>query len=133
MIIKIAHNTITEAAREEGLPLTVETCHHYLNLTSENIPDRATQYKCCPPIRETGNQVICRNPSYPSSPMFHQERLWEAVMAEDIDMIVSDHSPCTPDLKLPGEKDFMQAWGGISSLQFGIKLKVMISYNFHTS
>lgn len=50
-------NLMTVAAREEGLPLTVETCHHYLNLTSEEIPDRATQYKCCPPIRETGNQV----------------------------------------------------------------------------
>ena len=48
-----------------------------------------------------------------------QEKLWEAVLAGDIDMIVSDHSPCTPDLKMPGEKDFMAAWGGISSLQFG--------------
>ena len=45
------------AARSEGLPLTVETCHHYLNLVSEKIPDRATQYKCCPPIREASNQV----------------------------------------------------------------------------
>ena len=48
-----------------------------------------------------------------------QELLWGAVLAGDIDMVVSDHSPCTPDLKLPGEKDFMAAWGGISSLQFG--------------
>ena len=51
--------------------------------------------------------------------IFPQEKLWEAVLAGDIDMIVSDHSPCTPDLKMPGEKDFMAAWGGISSLQFG--------------
>ena len=67
---------------------------------------RATQYKCCPPIREKDNQ----------------EELWAAVLAGHIDMIVSDHSPCTPDLKLPGEKDFMAAWGGISSLQFGLSL-----------
>lgn len=97
---------IIRSARREGLPLTVETCHHYLNLSAETIPARATQYKCCPPIRESGNQ----------------ERLWTAIMDGDIDMIVSDHSPCTPDLKLPGEKDFMQAWGGISSLQFGLSL-----------
>ena len=78
---------LIRAARAEGLPLTVETCHHYLNLTAAEIPARATQYKCCPPIREEDNQ----------------ELLWEAVLAGDIDMIVSDHSPCTPDLKLPGK------------------------------
>ena len=99
------HTRAVSAARLEGLPLTLETCHHYLNLNSEDIPDRATQYKCCPPIRDLSNQ----------------ELLWCAVIGGDIDMIVSDHSPCTPDLKLPGEKDFMQAWGGISSLQFGKK------------
>ena len=78
---------LIRAARAEGLPLTVETCHHYLHLSSEQIPARATQYKCCPPIRDQDNQ----------------ELLWEAVLAGDIDMIVSDHSPCTPDLKLPGK------------------------------
>ena len=80
---------LIRAARAEGLPLTVETCHHYLNLTAAEIPARATQYKCCPPIREEDNQ----------------ELLWEAVLAGDIDMIVSDHSPCTPDLKLPGKSN----------------------------
>ena len=94
------------AARAEGLPLTVETCHHYLNLTAEEIPARATQFKCCPPIRDGGNQ----------------EALWQAVLDGHIDMLVSDHSPCTPDLKKPGIKDFMDSWGGISSLQFGLSL-----------
>ncbi|XP_023320245.1 allantoinase, mitochondrial [Eurytemora carolleeae] len=93
-------------ARKEGIPLTVETCHHYLNLNSETIPNNATQFKCCPPIREKSNQ----------------DQLWEALVQGDIDMVVSDHSPCTPDLKLPGEKDFMNSWGGISSLQFGLSL-----------
>ena len=94
------------AARAEGLPLTVETCHHYLNLTSEEVPPKATQYKCCPPIRSRDNQ----------------EALWKAVIEGHIDMLVSDHSPCTPDLKKPGVKDFMDSWGGISSLQFGLSL-----------
>jgi len=94
------------AARAEGLPLTVETCHHYLNLVAEEIPARATQYKCCPPIRSRSNQ----------------ESLWQAVVDGHIDMLVSDHSPCTPDLKKPGVKDFMDSWGGISSLQFGLSL-----------
>jgi len=97
---------IIRAARAEGLPLTVETCHHYLNLTAEEIPARATQFKCCPPIRSSSNQ----------------ETLWQAVIDGDIDMLVSDHSPCTPDLKKPGINDFMDSWGGISSLQFGLSL-----------
>jgi len=97
---------LIKAARAEGLPLSVETCHHYLNLTAEEIPARATQFKCCPPIRSSINQ----------------EALWQAVIDGHIDMLVSDHSPCTPDLKKPGVKDFMDSWGGISSLQFGLSL-----------
>ncbi|XP_051986690.1 allantoinase, mitochondrial isoform X1 [Xyrauchen texanus] len=93
-------------ARHAGAPLTVETTHHYLNLSAENIPTCATQFKCCPPIRDTANQ----------------ELLWSALKAGDIDMVVSDHSPCTPDLKCIDNGDFMQAWGGISSLQFGLSL-----------
>ena len=99
-------------ARAEGLPLTVETCHHYLHLHSGQIPARATQYKCCPPIREGFNssqiyigscfKTILEN--YFSYSFFkpsprdtdNQELLWEAVLAGHIDMIVSDHSPCTP-------------------------------------
>jgi len=97
---------LVKAAKAEGLPLTVETCHHYLSLAAEEVPVRATQYKCCPPIRGRSNR----------------EELWEAVKMGVIDMLVSDHSPCTPDLKRPGHSDFMAAWGGISSLQFGFSL-----------
>ena len=91
---------LIRAARAEGLPLTVETCHHYLNLTAAEIPARATQYKCCPPIRDELNQ----------------ELLWEAVFAGDIDMIVSDHSPCTPDLKLPGKSGYSLLAGNDNDL-----------------
>ncbi|KAK4287891.1 hypothetical protein Pmani_039053 [Petrolisthes manimaculis] len=94
------------SAQGRGVPLSVETCHHYLTLTAEQIPDNATQFKCCPPIREAQNQ----------------EKLWEAVRDGTIQQVVSDHSPCTPDLKQPGQLDFMEAWGGVASVQFGLSL-----------
>lgn len=93
-------------ARAAGAPVTVETTHHYLSLSAEDVPAGATQFKCCPPIRSAANQ----------------EELWSALKAGDIDMVVSDHSPCTPDLKRLETGDFTQAWGGISSLQFGLPL-----------
>ena len=91
------------AARAEGLPITVETCPHYLVLAEEGIPDGATQFKCCPPIRSEANR----------------EALWQALLDGDIDVIVTDHSPATADLKFAGHGDFQVAWGGISGLQTG--------------
>ncbi len=95
------------AAKAEGLPLTVETCPHYLSFAAEEIPDGATEFKCCPPIRERENR----------------EQLWRALEDGLIDMVVSDHSPCPPALKRREDGDFLQAWGGISSLQ--LRLPVM--------
>jgi allantoinase len=92
------------AAKDEGLPITAETCPHYLTLAAEEIADGATHFKCCPPVREAENR----------------EQLWEAVADGTIDMVVSDHSPCTPALKLQETGDFMDAWGGIAALQFGL-------------
>jgi allantoinase len=92
------------AARKAGLPLSAETCPHYLTFSAEEIPDGRTEYKCAPPIRETENR----------------ERLWSALKAGTIDMVVSDHSPCTPALKCQDSGDFMAAWGGVASLQFGL-------------
>lgn len=94
------------AAKREGVRLTVETCPHYLTLTAEEIPDGATAFKCCPPIREADNR----------------EQLWEALLDGTIDCIVSDHSPSTVDLKEMGDGDFGLAWGGVSSLQLGLSL-----------
>jgi allantoinase len=94
------------AAKKFGLPLTVETCPHYLHFAAEDIPDRATEFKCCPPIRERENR----------------EQLWEALRDGVIDMIVSDHSPCPPEMKLREQGDFMKAWGGISSLQLRLPI-----------
>lgn len=91
-------------ARREQLPLTVETCPHYLHFASEEIPDGACQYKCAPPIRERENR----------------EALWAALAAGTIDFVATDHSPCPPDMKRLGEGDFGSAWGGIASLQLGL-------------
>ncbi len=92
------------SARRDGVQLSVETCPHYLTFSAEEIADGATQFKCCPPIREAENR----------------ELLWQGVADGTIDCIVSDHSPCTPDLKRFDIGDFGVAWGGISSLQLGL-------------
>src|SRR6201991_1959980 len=92
------------SARRDGIAITAETCPHYLTFTSEEIPDGATQYKCCPPIREGGNR----------------ELLWQGLRDGIIDLVVSDHSPSTTDLKCLDIGDFGVAWGGISSLQIGL-------------
>ncbi|XP_071999349.1 allantoinase, mitochondrial-like isoform X2 [Engystomops pustulosus] len=97
---------IIRKAKKAGAPLTVETTHHYLTLSAENIPPGATYYKCCPPVRGHSNK----------------EALWNALLQGTIDMVVSDHSPCTPDLKHLQDGDFQKAWGGISSLQLGLSL-----------
>jgi len=94
-------------ARAAGSQITAETCPHYLHFAAEDIPDRATEFKCCPPIRERENR----------------EQLWQALSDGVIDMVVSDHSPCPPELKRRDEGDFLLAWGGISSLQ--LRLPVM--------
>jgi allantoinase len=92
------------AAKADGVPITAETCPHYLTFAAEDIPAGATHYKCCPPVRSRENR----------------ERLWTAIADGTIDMVVSDHSPCTPSLKLQESGDLMDAWGGIASLQFGL-------------
>ncbi|WP_257450084.1 allantoinase AllB [Archangium lipolyticum] len=92
------------AAKREGLPFSVETCPHYLTFDAEHIPDGATHFKCAPPIREAENR----------------EALWAGLARGDIDMVVSDHSPCTPALKHLDRGDFGAAWGGIASLQFSL-------------
>jgi allantoinase len=84
--------------------VTAETCPHYLALAAEEIPDGATQFKCCPPIRERANR----------------ERLWQALADGIIGCVVSDHSPCPPRLKRLDTGDFGAAWGGISSVQLAL-------------
>ncbi|CAM05893.1 allantoinase [Saccharopolyspora erythraea NRRL 2338] len=92
------------SARADGVRVTVETCPHYLSFGAEEIPDGATQFKACPPIREARNR----------------ELLWKGLADGLIDCVVSDHSPCTPDLKRFDIGDFGVAWGGVSSLQLGL-------------
>ena len=97
---------LLRAAKDEGLPVTVETCPHYLALTAEEVPRGGTIYKCAPPIREASNR----------------ELLWEGLRDGTIDFIVSDHSPCTPALKHLESGDFLAAWGGIAGLQLALPI-----------
>lgn len=93
-------------AQDSGLRLSAETCPHYLALNAEAIPDGDPLYKCCPPIREHANK----------------EQLWQGIIDGTISCIVSDHSPCTANLKALDTGDLGSAWGGIAALQFGLPL-----------
>jgi allantoinase len=93
-----------QAARAEGLPITVETCPHYLHFAAEDIADGATLLKCAPPIRGGGNRAA----------------LWQGLRAGIIDMVVTDHSPCPPTMKRLDEGRFDLAWGGIASLSVAL-------------
>ena len=127
--LHIVHLSAIEAipllreARAAGVKITAETCFHYLSLAAENIRDGDTRHKCCPPIRQQANQ----------------DALWSELLREDdsvIKTVVSDHSPCTPDLKLlplsiatnakfdhGGDRgDFFAAWGGVSSVGLGLSI-----------
>jgi allantoinase len=92
------------AARADGVRITGETCPHYLGFAAEEIPDGATEYKCAPPIREAKQR----------------EGLWSALRNNQLDAVVTDHSPAPPALKLREKGDFVSAWGGIASLQLGL-------------
>ncbi len=108
--VHIVHVSSSEAipllrdAKEAGLPITAETCPHYLLFNAEDISDGDTRYKCAPPIRERDNN----------------NRLWDALKEGVIDFVASDHSPCPPEMKLLQQGDFAKSWGGIASLQFGL-------------
>jgi allantoinase len=97
---------LISAAKAAGVALTAETCPHYLFFAAEEVPPGHTEFKCCPPVRYAVNR----------------EALWRALGDGAIDGVVSDHSPCTPELKGLPDGDFRTAWGGISSLQLGLSV-----------
>ena len=113
--IHIVHLASAEAlpliaeARGRGVPITVETCVHYLWFAAEEIPDGATEFKCAPPIRSTANR----------------EALWKALEEGLIDMVTTDHSPCPPAMKRREEGRWDNAWGGIAGL--GLALPVFFT------
>ena len=110
--VHVVHLSSAEAvpllrdAQAAGVAITAETCPHYLHFAAEAIAEGATEFKCCPPIREGENR----------------EELWRALAARTIDMIVSDHSPCPASMKLAETGDFLAAWGGIASLQLRLPI-----------
>lgn len=95
---------LLDAARAAGIAVTAETCPHYLTLVAEGVPAGDTAFKCCPPIRSQDNR----------------DALWRGIEAGSFAAVVSDHSPCTADLKRLDVGDFAAAWGGIASLQLGL-------------
>ena len=97
---------ILREARQAGVNITAETCFHYLTLHAESVQHGATHFKCCPPIREKSNQQL----------------LWRGLFEKDIGTVVSDHSPCTPDLKMSAHGDFIGAWGGIATIGLGLSV-----------
>lgn len=98
--------SIIRDAQAQGLPLSAETCPHYLHFAAEQIPDGATPFKCAPPIREAANR----------------ELLWAALADGTLSLVASDHSPCAPQLKQLEQGDFMAAWGGVSGLQLALSI-----------
>ncbi len=94
------------SARDAGVRISAETCPHYLSLAAEDVPDGATAFKCCPPIRERENR----------------ERLWQALRDEVVGQVVTDHSPAPGALKCCDSGDFARAWGGIASLELGLSV-----------
>lgn len=92
------------AARAEGLAVSAETCPHYLSFTADDVPAGATEFKCCPPIRAAA----------------HRDALWQGLAEGTLDIVVSDHSPCPPELKNRDSGGFADAWGGIGSVQLGL-------------
>ncbi|PIL28242.1 hypothetical protein GSI_09654 [Ganoderma sinense ZZ0214-1] len=97
---------LVRAAKAAGLPLTVETCFHYLALAAQHVPPGRPEFKCCPPVRDAANR----------------EALWGALLDGTVDCVVSDHSPCVAALKRLDDGDVMQAWGGISTLGLGLSV-----------
>jgi allantoinase len=97
---------LLRAAVADGVRITAETCPHYLTLAAEDVPAGATEAKCCPPVRDRGNR----------------ELLWDGLRSGTLGCVVSDHSPCPPELKRFDTGDFGAAWGGISSLQLSLPL-----------
>jgi allantoinase len=95
-----------QAARAEALPVTVETCPHYLHFAAADILDAATLFKCAPPIRSRENR----------------EALWQGLRDGVIDFVATDHSPCPPAMKRLEEGSFRTAWGGIASLSVALSV-----------
>jgi len=95
---------LLRAARAKGLPITVETCTHYLYFAAEDVPEGATEFKCAPPLRSRENQ----------------NALWQGLADGVIDLVATDHSPCPPEMKQRDLGDFGKAWGGIASLSVSL-------------
>ncbi|MDI3256997.1 MAG: allantoinase [Kyrpidia sp.] len=104
---------LIQAAKDEGADVTVETCPHYLTLTTEDAERLGGVAKCAPPLRSR-EEV---------------DALWEAVADGAVDTVGSDHSPCPPSMKEDSEGNIFRIWGGISGAQS--TLNVLLEEGHH--
>src|SRR5262249_29441693 len=94
------------AARARGVAVSAGTCPHYITFSMDEVPEGGTEYKCAPPIRTSADR----------------DALWRGLEGGVLDVMVADHSPWPPELKARESGDFMAAWGGIASLQLGLRV-----------
>ena len=89
-------------ARDRGVDVTCETCPHYLVFTEDDVARIGALAKCAPPLRDEAEQ----------------EMLWTQLLAGDVDLVASDHSPAPSEMK--EGTDFFAVWGGINGCQHGL-------------
>src|SRR6266849_2273081 len=101
---------LVKAARERGIDVSCETCPHYLVLTDEDVEELGAVAKCAPPLRS----------------VTEQEELWQEVLAGNVPMVASDHSPAPASMKT--DANFFKVWGGISGCQSLLQLLLTYGY-----
>jgi dihydropyrimidinase len=102
-------------AREQGLPVFAETCPQYLLLSLDDMVDsrgfESAKYVFTPPPRESG----------------HQEKLWEGISKNHIQVIATDHCP----FNLAGQKDIgKDTFTKIPNGAPGIENRLQLMYEF---
>lgn len=104
-ICHISHPEVAQIVKEaicEGLPVTAETCPHYLGFTEELVLEKGAPAKCTPPLR-TKDAV---------------EKLWDYVLDGTLSCVGSDHSPAADEEKDNATHDIWSAWGGLNAIQY---------------
>ncbi len=98
-------------ARQQGIDVSCETCPHYLVLTEDDVEALGAVAKCAPPLRSESEQAA----------------LWQQVLAGNVPMVASDHSPAPASMK--ADSNFFKVWGGISGCQSLLQLLLTEGYD----
>jgi dihydropyrimidinase len=92
------------AAREEGLPVSGETCPQYLVFSDDDYRQdavRAAHLVCAPSIKSSGDR----------------DGLWQALASGSLSAVATDHCPYTRDQKEAHLDDFTAVPGGIPGVE----------------